>query len=221
MKLIKARAFNKKEKIFIYFWLKNFNWGSWGIEKELIEMGKRHELENWQLFTGKQDKVGIEIYDGDILDIDYAPQHFSNEPFTLRSLVFWDNDQWKVNGQYIREGLGSPNRDSTIALKSRVIGNIYQNQELVEELKERTDQCLKLKPSENAIAPTMFNSTADKYIDVVKDLREMRTELEPLDEGEVVQFLLDEFLDCHIYNGTEKAIAQAICNRFGSVRREG
>ena len=88
--------------------------------RELVEKNKIHLLANQQnsypvmQFTGLTDKNGVEIYEGDIVKslgvTDYC--------FGVRPVIF-DNGCFKVSGYGLFSGL------------VEVIGNIYQNPELL------------------------------------------------------------------------------------------
>ncbi len=75
----------------------------------------RNELVIMQ-FTGLHDRKGEEIYEGDIIQI-YNGQHL---------YVKWDYDQWGLFD-------GICNEHSIDIHNDEVIGNVYENRELLEE----------------------------------------------------------------------------------------
>jgi uncharacterized phage protein (TIGR01671 family) len=79
----------------------------------------------WELFTGLQDKNGKEIYEGDIIQLDRHLHPFIDR--TLTGEVFYGEDGcW-----YHTYTDGRPAKRMFRGCK--VIGNIYENPELLEE----------------------------------------------------------------------------------------
>ncbi len=79
-------------------------------------------------FTGHRDDNGKEIYDGDILAIDWA---IPNE--TTFAIVTWNSEEYGFN--YVGFGC-KDGGNSLFEIKDRVIeiiGNIYENQELMDK----------------------------------------------------------------------------------------
>jgi hypothetical protein len=73
----------------------------------------------WMRYTGKEDKEGTEVYDGDIIEFD-ADEWGDNK--SNIHVVSWDNknSEWSWGG-----GCASD------MYYRRVIGNIYENPELI------------------------------------------------------------------------------------------
>lgn len=74
-------------------------------------------------FTGLQDKNGVEIYEGDIIE-GFTPEYLGSEKYV--GSVFWYEYKW-VHG-FLE---GRPPKAMWEDIK--VIGNIYENPELLED----------------------------------------------------------------------------------------
>lgn len=87
-------------------------------------------------FTGLKDRKGVEIYEGDILGTK-GERSLPNGARVVgtycfengtRDVVEWDRDCWRVGTKDLAEWLWSAERYSN----GEVIGNIYENPELLE-----------------------------------------------------------------------------------------
>ena len=129
MRKIKFRAWNKQYKIMCYdnedntanYWDGYYNSVVGTLNYILLDDGKSfYEL---MQYTGLKDKKGKEIYEGDILkieNIDYAK-------------VYYDEDRMAWGLQAIGEWyLDSPLLSDSTNLDLLVVGNIYDNPELLD-----------------------------------------------------------------------------------------
>lgn len=93
-------------------------WGtSWQIFTELIEDYQQPETYVLMQYTGLKDKNGVEIYEGDIV-LRYNDRGYPAHKPTII--------EWRQTYHYTGFGLGRQKR-------IEVIGNIYENAELLED----------------------------------------------------------------------------------------
>jgi uncharacterized phage protein (TIGR01671 family) len=76
-------------------------------------------------YTGLNDANGREIYEGDILVLSYAVSH----PYPARFFVKYDEGSYSL---YLKDG-EMPFDSLYTSAKMVVVGNIYENPELLEE----------------------------------------------------------------------------------------
>ena len=112
---------NKTDQSFVYGYYKKessqfFNESAHYIIQEGISF--RIILETLSQFTGLKDKNGKEIYEGDI--IAYPKSGYKD----YKTKVIWNNDWLRYE---TKDGLGF-----SMAYGVEVIGNIYENPELLE-----------------------------------------------------------------------------------------
>lgn len=115
MRQIKFRAWDKNSKKFITVELTN------GRYDLMVSPPSYYDLEPWQQYTGLKDRNGTEIYEGDILidddtgEIDYAR-------------VEWFEGGWSAHPWFATQEF------FTEAENYEVVGNIYEDPELLKEI---------------------------------------------------------------------------------------
>jgi hypothetical protein len=113
------RAWDKKEKQFVYFELYD------GVNNHTPPIYPWADLEPWQQFLGLKDKIGKEIYEGDIVEWDSLHDNgFRESGGHNREKIVYQEGEWCL-GDFM-----------TFASESRyhefkVVGDIYENPEPV------------------------------------------------------------------------------------------
>ena len=142
MRKIKFRAWDKAQKRMTeYFgYGKGYMVGGEGIALNDLIHSEQNYFEFMQ-YTGLKDSKGVEIYDGDIVVKKGYIWFDSGEP-NYRGIVTWIFSQWQViarcvnpKKRAISEGVNEGFNDDGIDEGGRsdweVIGNIYENKELL------------------------------------------------------------------------------------------
>lgn len=117
-----------REIKFSYMWKSENKSGDLWMEHiytlEQIEAGNKYDVTNFKLiarrqYTGLKDKHGVEVYEGDILIL----EHNNFGPLEVK---------WHNNDCMYEAVSGDPKSASCIDSTCTIIGNIYQNPELLE-----------------------------------------------------------------------------------------
>lgn len=127
MREIEFRAWNKKEKFMDSAWLIDWEHGKVCHSKQ-----NQSELEDCTLlqYTGLKDKNGVGIYEKDIVIYQFMSGNesgtivYKNGGFKVKSDYFFSGDGTRMGGNEYYE------IDRFTCLE--VVGNIYQNLELIE-----------------------------------------------------------------------------------------
>ena len=137
MGLMRFRVWHKEDKVMLsnHLGFMITDTGQLLIESMLgdEETMEKVELENYIVmqYTGLKDKEGVEIYEGDILEVE------KNEDGTYKGTIngktFFDRFQG-YSSKIKVEGMHDINTLRYWNNRVRIIGNIYENPELLEEI---------------------------------------------------------------------------------------
>lgn len=126
MRTIKFRAWDRYMKCMVD--VKTLDFGPKGAECAVDDSDINGDIDGeWDLmqYTGIKDSNGIEIYEGDILEFqDFV---FGGKPRSKRTIVEWSEG----DAAFIT---GFRNLWKLVELGAVVVGNIYDNPELLGEL---------------------------------------------------------------------------------------
>lgn len=92
---------------------------------DMLTVAELREVENLMRFTGSRDKDGKKIYEGDIMG---GSTHTVN--YNYLQVIYWDNIKCGFKSREIR-GERKSHPMSSVSAYKRVVGNIYENKELL------------------------------------------------------------------------------------------
>ena len=133
MRPIKYRAWDKRRKRMVEVTSINFRDGT--IQGETRHAVNRVVyLEDIVLmqYTGLKDKNGKEIYEGDLLNMHYRNESVEKgKVVTVKMGMTYDSDGWEHGRTY--GWVAGDNSLADVAPYAEVLGNIYENPEILEE----------------------------------------------------------------------------------------
>lgn len=114
---IKFRAWDKTNNRFVFARLEK---DGWHIVDDIRNCG---ELSDWEQYTGLKDKNGKEIWEGDIVKFGAQLGSVAEVKWLIKNAGFLVKDKWG-DWQWLYDVVASTNCE--------IIGNIYENPDLLE-----------------------------------------------------------------------------------------
>lgn len=147
MREIKFRAWDNDKGEMVRLHTLTFNWGGvlqgcsfakFGSEKSYEERPEGEDMVLMQ-FIGLKDKNGKEIYEGDVVRIHNYKETWKHQEPLIDWRVFeikWNRYLWQFNNAYISRPIADYDTKDLEPWDIEVIGNVWENPELLSTNKQ-------------------------------------------------------------------------------------